>query len=761
MIKTAGKLRTACELAFCFITSAIIAVIALNIGLKVEPGKILPVGISMRSGEMSHNILRGIDLSTEDINLIRSGKAASGTWRLLSFVHTDLFFYLALIVPQSAVKTVLMIGYYIRFGLCSAAMYYFLSKHLRLSRMFSALLAFMYVYSSQLVFTAQFASVMNMALMMPVVMSAFDSYLQKRTWNAYVIAGIASFGLTVSGGFGAIVGIPVMILIGLLMCISLYSSVKMMFTSWFKLLSTLLFGFALSAAFTVPGLLSMDIDLHIAESFKNAKVNYTVFEMIRGMFLLRSGGVYQNTSPMFYIGILTVVGVIAFMVNERIPLRLKVASSVIISVMHITCCSSFVNETISIFGTSPVLNSAKLICMEAVLFLIAGIGLKNAKGLSRGDHIASCLIPLAFLIISGNSTSGTSLASPVVISTFLGIIIEAALVYAYAKNRMTEKTKIFAFAFVLLFVGVNAAFIMFNNSIQKKSVSEYFTNDNGSNKAESLILDDDPDLPVLNAGDEYLIVPADLRKYEPGNSVIEDLNYFSYRTSGRNLFEEIFLTPSDKREFRQEGYDSFLLDAGPNTLAFSPFIVEEGERLFIYCNADNGAAIDISAVNGNTARAYTGPFFTEIRNVSGEVSLKLIVDSENEDSCRIALYKLDETALAAMRSLSGKISGSDFMADAGSVNGICTLIVPYSYTDSEIRIDGRSAYKFELCGRLSAAFISENSASVEVSIDSNTSGTGACMLMSISAAFCLIAIPILQRYNEKKKVTGEGTDTNA
>ena len=761
MIKNAGKFRTICETAFCFITSVLIAVIALNIGLNTEPGKILPEGISMRSGEMCKHILRGIELSMEDVNLIRSGKAAGDNWRLLTFVHTDLFFYLALIVPQAAVKTVLMAGYYLRFGLCSAAMYYFLSKHLKLSRMFSVLLALMYTFSSQVILTAQFSSVMNMAVMMPVVMSAFDSYLQKRTWNAYVISGIASFGLIVSGGFGTITGLPVMILIGLLMCISLYGSFKMMITSWLKLLSTLVFGFGLSAVFVIPGLISMSIELNIKESFKNARVTYTVFEMVRGMFLLRSGGIYQNTAPMFYIGILTVVGVIVFALNERIPLRLKVATAVIVSVIHITCCSSFVNETISIFGASPMLNSAKLICMEVILFLVAGIGLKNIKGLSRGDHIASCLIPLFFLIISGNSTSGTTLASPVVISTFLGIIIEAALVYAYAKNRLSRIAKAVAFAFILIFVGINAAFIMFNNTIQKKSVQEYFRNDSGTGNAESLIIDEDIDLPVLNCEDEYLFVPADLRSYEPGYSVIDDMNYLSMKISGRMLFEEIFLNPSDKREFRQEGYNSYLLNPGPNTLKFSPFIVEEGERLFVYCNAAGGAAVDISTADGSAGRAFTGPFFTEIKNGSGEVTLELIVDSEGDETCRVSLYKLDESALSAMRALSGKINGSGFRTDSGDLNGICTLIVPYRYDDTGIRINGTSCYTFDFCGRLSAAFMIEQPGDLEVTIDSIPSATGPCMLMSIVSAFCLIAIPLLQRYNEKKKVTGEGNVKNA
>ena len=94
MIKPAGKLKTYDGVVFCFIASVIIAVIAYNIGLITEPGKILPEGLSMRSGEMSGNIVRGIDIAVEDVELIRSGKAYADLWRLLTFVHLDLFFYL-------------------------------------------------------------------------------------------------------------------------------------------------------------------------------------------------------------------------------------------------------------------------------------------------------------------------------------------------------------------------------------------------------------------------------------------------------------------------------------------------------------------------------------------------------------------------------------------------------------------------------------------------------------------------------------------
>lgn len=759
MIKTKGRLQTACELTFCFIASVIIAVAALNIGLKTEPGKILPAGISMRSGEMSENIIRGIDLALDDVELIRSGKVTSEFLSLLPLEHFDPFFFLSLIFPESSAKTLLFLGYYFRFGLCCASMYYFLAKRLRLNRLFAALLSVMYTFSSQIIFTAQFASLMNMAIMIPAVMSAFDSYLQKRSWKGFVLVCLASFGLAVSGGFGIITGIPAMILISLFMCICLYSSFKMFITSWLKLLGGLAAGIALSMVIILPGLLSMKFDVNISESFKNSRVTYTLFELLRGTFLLRSGSIYQNTAPLFYVGILTLVALTVFALNEKIPLRIKTAAAVIMSVIHISCCSSFVNEIESVYGAAPLLSSSKLICLEIFVFFAAGIGLKNVRWLTRGEHIASCLIPLFFLIISGNSTSGTSFASPIVISTFLVIIGEAMLVYAFALNRLSGKAKYAVLCSVFVLVGINTAFIMFNNSMQKKVSEYYFKADlTGS---EDLIIDKDLELPLLNDTDGYLIVPSDLSYYKAGDSLIDDLNYVSMNDSGEKLLEEIYLRTSDKREMIQDGTNTYLLNGGLNTVTFSPFVISADERLFLYCNSSNGAMVDMVSSETKSGTAFTGPFFTEILCGPGEVNLSINIESEGEDACRISFYKLNESALEAVLSLSGKVSGSRFPLDAGDTSGICTLILPYSYDDTKISINGEDRDTFEFGGKLAVTFERNSDEAIYVSVGHRSSGIIPGAVVSALTLLCLVAIPLIHMYNKNNKVNSEGNKVNA
>ncbi len=760
MIKSPVKLKTYDGLVFCFIASVIIAVLAYNIGLVTEPGKILPVGISMRNGNMGENILRGIDLAMEDLELIRSGKAYNEAWRLLTFIHLDIFFYLALLAPKAA-RTILLIGYYLRFGLCCSAMYYFMTEHIKLSRLPSALLGVMYTFSSQIVFTAQSASLMNMAIMLPVVLSAFDSYLQKRTWKSFIIACLTSFGLAITGGYGLITGIPLMILVSLLMCISLYSTFKMAITSWLKLLGGMVTGVALSSAFAIPGLLGMNISVDVAESFKNAKVNYTVFDLIRGTFLLRSGSVYQNAVPLFYIGIFTLVAVIAFALNETIPIRLKAASAVIIAVIHITCSSSFVNETVSLFGTSSMLLASRLICLEVILFFIAGIGIRNAKSLVKGDFVAACLIPLFLLVISGNNTSGTTFASPIVISTFLGIVAEASLFYALAKDKLSHKGKYAVLFIVFFFVGVNTAFIFFNNTIQKKAVDEYFKVDYGDSSSENLIYDSDFELPGINSGDSYQLIPGDLQNAEAGDTVIDEINFASMRVSGGKLFEEIILVPSDKKELRREGLNTYLLREGTNDLTFYPFTASEDERMFIYCNATDGATVSLITESGDSVRAFTGPFFTELEPVTGEVNIEFMIVSGSDDACRISLYSLNESALNSLKSLSGTATDPRFMIDVSGIEGTCTIVLPYAYDDTKIRIDGISCDTFDYCGKLATTFVCNNGNLMEVSIERKDMGILPGILVSVFIAACLVAIPVAHMYNEKKKVTGEGTESNA
>ena len=762
MIKTTGKLRTADGVVFCFLASVIIAVAALNIGLLTEPGKILPQAISMRSEEMNGNIIHGIELAVEDIRLIRSGIGFTDTWRLLTFIHLDPFFYLALLLPEIASKTVLLIGFYIRFGLCCSAMYFFLSQHIKLGRLSSALLAVMYTFSSQIIFTAQFASVMNMALMIPVLMSAFDSYLQKRTWKSYSVICFCSFGLAATGGFGVITGLPAMVFISLLMCISLYKTFKMAFSSWIRLLAGLFVGLVLDMAFLIPGLSPLNIAVDVKTSFDNARVTYKVFDLIRGMFLLRSGNISVVGLPIFYIGLFTVAGIVAFMLNEQIPVRLKVASALILTVIHATCASSFVNETVSVFGVAPALNASRLICLEAVLFFIAAIGIRNIKNLKKGEFIAIALIPMFFLLISGVSATGTSLASTIVIATFFGIICEASLVYAIAADKLTKAGKYVVLFAAFALVGVNTMFVMFNNTMPGSAVNEYFKSNREESYGTDLIFDSGFELPAIADDSQYLMVPVDLSVQPPSDKSAEKINYLSELVSGDHLFEEVFFGLDDIFGLENIGGNEYSIAAGKNYITMSPFIIDEGCRYFAYCSAPSGANVRVTSEFGDSDRTFTGPFITEIYTGTSGFTLKLTIESESESKCCISIFRLNESSLDEINSYAGNADASVYEVDVSRMDGFNTLILPYAFNgDTKINVSADVFEKINYCGKTAMIIDTDNIDYIRVSVEQKDSGIVPGILISVFVALCLVAIPFVQRYNDKKKVTGEGNDTDA
>ena len=764
MNKIKGCLQSNGGLIFCFLASALIAAAALNLGFKTEAGQIIPAELSMRSGDTNENIIRGIELAIEDINLIRSGASGEGLWRLLTFVHLDLFFYLALLLPETAAKTVLLIGYYIRFGLCCSAMYYFLSGHIKLSKLSSALLGAMYAFSSQIIFTAQFASVMNMAIMIPVLMSAFDSYLQKRTWKTFSAVCICSFLLAASGGYGILTGIPAMVFIGLLMCISLYKTFKMAASSWLKLVSGLLLGLIMDMAFAIPGLSSMENVVDIKTSFSEARVTYKVFDLIRGTFALRSGNVLSNGIPVFYVGILTLICVIVFAINEQIPVRLKVASALVVTVIHITCSSSFVNEMVSVFGTSSLLTASRLICIECILFLIAAIGIKNAKSLKREEFIAVCLIPMFFLIMSGVSSAGTTLATPILVATFFAIIGGSLYIYYSARDKISVRSGVVVLIAGYLLVGLNAAVIMFNNTITTASAEEYFE-DSFATGTDNLILDSGMELPAVNNADTYLVVPADLSIYEMTESSVNNYNYLSQKTIGEDLFIEVPVLISDKTGIIHEAADVYRLSEGMNQMILEPYQISKGERLFIYSNFKSGATVGIHTELNDSERTFTGPFLTEIESYSGEVTLDFVLRSDGEERCCIGLYSLDETVLYKLQSMSGEIDSTTFNMKLTGRNlaaGVNTLILPYSFDeDLKVKIGGSVCDTFNFLGKMAVRFESGIADTVEVTLVRRNSGLLPGILISIITAVSIIAIPVIQRYNDKEKVTAEGNSSDA
>ena len=426
----------------CFLAAACAATIALNIGLSVSPGKILPTTLSMRTGDMSENIIAGLKVAENDVAAIRSGLGAAETWSLISERNLDLFFFIALILPLGLTKSILTIGYFLKFGLAASMMYAFCNRHVGLRRLYSFLLGMMYAFSSQIIMTAQFSQVMNMAILIPCALSAFDSYLRERTWKYFSLSSLVCALIAASGNCGFLSGVPFLAGSALVLSVGLYSKKRKSFSCWLKLLGAVITGTAMAAFSVIPRYIGQTPEFDVVQAFKSAEMRYKFFDMLRHTFVAQSGGLDNDLPPVFYIGILRLEALVLFWANFRIPTRVKVTAAFVLSVWYISCSSSFVSEAVSIFGESTMLSSSRLICLEAFLFIYAAISLKNIGGIKPGALYAAFLLPLAFLVFSGNNYSDIQFSTTINLGTAVVMIVCGLVIRYLALNPAGKKIKV-------------------------------------------------------------------------------------------------------------------------------------------------------------------------------------------------------------------------------------------------------------------------------------------------------------------------------
>ena len=601
-------------LVISFLAAACAATIALNIGQIISPGKILPTALSMRTGEMNENIIAGLTAAEENIASIKKGIGIIDAWKIISDGNFDLFFFIALILPGSLTKAVLTIGYFLRFGAASAAMYAFCCRHTGLRRLYSFLLGMMYSLSAQVILTAQFAPVMNMVILLPVALSCFDSYLRERTWKAFSLSCLACCLIAVSGEYGCLSGIPFLIVAALVLPVGLYIGKRKVFSAWLRLMAAIFSGVAMASFTVIPRFIGRVPSFDVVESFKTASMHYKLYDLLRHMFVAQSGGLETDMPPVFYIGMLTVEALILFWANFRIPTRVKVMSAIVMIVWYASVASTFVSGAVSIFGETPTLTASRLICLEVFLFFYAAIALRNISGVSSGALYAAFLVPLAFVVFSGNFYGEIRLSTTINLGTAAALLICGLLIRRLTLKPAGKKLKTFIAALGALAVTVNASFIMFNNTVSSSDTGVVMLPVvDETEVSDTVSSEEDYGLSVFSKEKRFLLLSEDIGAYEP-SGFTDGFNHLSSMAGFGDYFEECKLSLEYGDQAEKKQGDIHSVGVGFSSITYE---LECGtdERIFVY-----------SGFDGNiTIRNTNGDFEEETDGESGVSSRKYSV----------------------------------------------------------------------------------------------------------------------------------------
>ena len=763
-------------LVISFLAAACAATIALNIGQNVAPGKILPTALSMRTGEMNENIIAGLTSAEESIASIKSGIGAADAWTQISDNNLDLFFLIALLLPQSLTKGILTIGYFLRFGAAAATMYAFCCRHTGLRRLYSFLLGMMYSLSAQVILTAQFAPVMNMVILLPAALSCFDSYLRERTWKAFALSCLTCCLIAVSGEYGCLSGIPFLMVAALVIPVSLYTGKRKVFSSWLRLLAAIFSGVAMASFSVIPRFIGRAPEFDVVESFKSAAMNFKLYDLLRHMFVAQSGGLETDMVPVFYIGILTVEALILFWFNFRIPTRIKVSAAIVMIVWYASVASTFVSGAISIFGETPVLSASRLICLEVFLFFFAAIALRNIEGASSGALYAAFLVPLAFVVFSGNFYGEIRLSTTINLGTAVAVLICGLIIrrlsYKPEENEAKtfkpagKKTKTFIAALGAAAVTVNASFIMFNNTISSSDAGVVVLPVIDETEDSSYIPEDDYGLSVFSKEKRFMILSEDISSYQP-SGFADGFNRLSKTAGFGDFFEDckLSLEYSDQAE-RVKG-DVHSVGQGFSSITYE---LDCGKDEKIYVYSGFAGNITIRNTNGETEEETDvfGPSLVEIDGSEGKHELAFFFDLEEEEENLLAVMRVKKDASGNIEKAAREMSGSTFSFKRSDLpeqrSGEFALITSVTYDSSfKVTVNGRNCRMFNYLGLLGCVFDGgEGTEDFNVSITKTIPGLSGGIALSVAVCLAVIAIPLIYKYsNNNKKTRKVAEETNA
>ena len=746
-----------------FLAAACAATVALNIGLSIEPGKILPASISMRTGEMSENIIAGLKNAESEVFGIKNGMDPADAWNLIADHNLDLFFLISLVLPKSLTQAVLTIGYFLRFGAAASLMYWFCCCHTGLRRLYSFLLGMMYALSAQVILSAQFAPVMNMVVIIPAALSAFDSYLRERTWKAFGLSCLACALTAASGSCGCLSGIPFLALAALLLSISLYSLKRQIFSSWLKLLGAVTAGTAMASFSVIPRFIGWVPNFDVVASFKAAEMRYKLYDLLRHTYVAQSGGLDRDMTPVFYIGILTVEAVVLFWANFKIPVRVKVTAALLLSVWYISCASSFVSEAISIFGESNVLSASRLICLEVFLFFCAAIALRNISGVTPGALLAAFLVPMAFLVFSGNFYSDIQFSTTINLGTALAMLVCGLIVRHIALQPVGKRFKTVIATLGAVAVTVNASFIMFNNSVSLSDSGVDMIPDNSEMlDGEYLDTEELTGLSVFSEGYKFVLLSEDISSYE-ASDYADAFNYMAGKAGAGTCFEKYDLTfvYSDQADHVKD--DIYKVGSGFSSITFE-LNCEKGDRMFVYCGFDGDITLRNTNGDFEEEQDLTDPALTELDASEGKHELAVFFGLDDAAEERLTVLRLRQPMADELEKVTHSMEKDAFSFRFKDIpvqgSGTASFITSVAYDPSvRITVNGRNCKTFNFMGRTGCVFDASGS-TAEYIVRFTKVVPGLSGGIAVSAAVCLavIAIPLIYKYTNKNNKKGKGSE---
>lgn len=709
----------------------------------------IPPQLSMRYDEFDFGLFNGVEKDIKlsgDFNFLRDV-------RTLLSSHMDPFFILAVLLPTGAAPIILWLGYFLRFGIASLLMKRLLEKQIELRVELSCLLGVIYSLSSPVIMLSSYSCAMDVLILIPLFIDRLVEFYKHnyRVVEGIIVSVILGAMLIVSGDMSLLYVLPFAFVtmvfiaeavkpkqlraVGAIICVCPY----------------LILGVLIGSSAIVNSFVSSSISID-KEQLLTFDVRSTMFDTLTRFLDGKPLGT-GKFSPSLSLTIFILLLLVAFLINSKIPLRVRISLLVITILYHFSFASrawyrfSIVFESKSI--PSDISSDMRFVLLSALLVFAAAISLKNIYLLNRKILFACAGAILIFVIISNNSKVDNS---PSLFSVYFSA---AAVIISYLliANLSRPKSALIAAVVVMAGIMLNLSFILPISSYKASMDDDSEIFDSGLKEVTYEYPFEELDFFNKNV-DEYVL----LHNYTENNyNEIEELNYIINSTGNKSLFAYTDMrsffsggriplidgAPMEESEGKVESYVNVYIptnDIGRDVVCF---VTHKGE-----------VTLELTIGDVTTKKVYEGPFIIKLDEIiMGDFQAKFLIPrgAMSNPNDKYEFFVCRDDVLAAFREEVKPLETSFQIPSATDGTTVYTVLTGRTYDKTiNVTVNGYSVETMNIHGKLAFPVNALTDSSVII----ETSNTDLIICFSI-ALFCILCSIVVMVYFEKKGKTNE------
>lgn len=720
---------------------------------QTEPGSILPVEATLRKLPMDQDLMIQVEDAVEDASYIRDALSSEDpilnrtAMRMLFTEYLDPFFMLALVLKAGAAEILLYMAYFVRFGLAGLCAYSMLRRSAGCKSIHALMFSVFYSVSATAVIAAGTISGMNFFILLPVMFGLMDESSRKGGFIVRVKAALMCFAVFATGIPGMLQGTIVSIIFAVFISIARHKRPVRAVRSLIILLWTIATGLLLSGIIRLPS-------LPAEENLGEGSIKFKFFDMIASFGSGMAVNATGKNVPALYCGIVTILLVIIFMIDRRVPVRMKVTFAVITVLFYVSTAYSTARSLLAYICDTGVYDSYRLAGLIVLIIFVAALSIKDVERADKKVIYGAGFIMTSVVLIANHAKDFYGYYNYQLFMTVISAV--AGTVFLISSRNGSSRKRDTAFmiiAGIAVLSNLSYVFMMSNVDRSDFVIMKYAAEDDG------IAIDTSIDIPIFGDSSSYIVLPGEFSGYEEGKDIGSAVNDMAEAVSGNRVFLDADMSELLNAGFIDLGDHKYVIPEDDCEIVFGiddflsgPVFVSSGFNYPLRV-----AVLDFYDDDEMAQRvSYEGPFLWETSYPDVSFDVSFWGNTSNGYVGKLGVYSLDQDALDELNRHIGKLSYRGFTIPEEFLTGgtsVKVMVTGMPYEEStKIRIGGVKANTFDYYGRLAATFTANtgnSSVMIEQSNESQLWGAASFLCGTLSIAACFVVDYLYKKRKRK------------